>query len=138
MVLGPYELTKNHRLKTPLGGGGVNLLWTMVYDQDIKIAFERTLLKKKEDRLSLVEFYQKYVHAAGCYPKLMTFRPNLRIRNQYFKKLGPSATLRAIRMCLRPKVINRDNTLGYALGNNFNLGIILQLKIYLKIQLNDQ
>ena len=40
------------------------------HDQDIKIAFDRTLLKKKEDRLSLDEFYQKYVHIAGCYPKL--------------------------------------------------------------------
>ena len=45
-------------------------LMELQYDQDIKIAFDRTLLKKKEDRLSLVEFYQKYVHAAGCYPKL--------------------------------------------------------------------
>ena len=45
-------------------------LMELQYDQDIKIAFERTLLKKKEDRLSLVEFYQKFVHAAGCYPKL--------------------------------------------------------------------
>ena len=39
-------------------------------DPDIKITFDRTLLKKKEDRLPLVEFYQKYVHAAGSYPKL--------------------------------------------------------------------
>ena len=63
----------------------------------------------------------------------MTFRPNLRIRNQYLKELGPSATLRAIRMCLRPTVINRDNTprllisLGCASGINFTLGIIPQL-----------
>ena len=44
-----------------------------------------------------------------------------------------SATLRAIRMCLRPTVINRDNTprllvsLGCASGTNFTLGIIPQL-----------
>ena len=67
------------------------------------------------------------------YVILMTFRPNMRIRNQYLKELGPSATLRAIRMCLRPTVINRDNTprslisLGCASGINFTLGIIPQL-----------
>ena len=61
---------------------------------------------------------------------LSTYRPNLRIRNQYFMKLGPSAVLRAIRMCLWPKVDNRINTthqlvsLGCALGTNFTLGII--------------
>ena len=64
---------------------------------------------------------------------LMTFRPNLGIKNQYSKKLGPSAMLQAIRMCLRPTVISRDNTprslisLGCASGINFSLGIIPQL-----------
>ena len=32
------------------------------------------------------------------YSLLMAFKPNLRIRNQYFLKLGPSARLRAVRM----------------------------------------
>ena len=39
-------------------------------DPDIKTVFPKTLLKKKEDKLPLVEFYRSYVHAAGSYPKL--------------------------------------------------------------------
>ena len=42
---------------------------------------------------------------------LSNFRPNLRDRNQYFLKLGPSASLRAIRMCLHPKLDNSNNAL---------------------------
>ena len=42
---------------------------------------------------------------------LSNFRLNLRDRKQYFKKLGPSALLWAIRMCLRPKLDNGNNTL---------------------------
>ena len=42
---------------------------------------------------------------------LSNFRPNLRDRNQYFIKLGPSASLRAIRMCLHPKLDNSNNAL---------------------------
>ena len=42
---------------------------------------------------------------------LSNFRPNLRNKNQYLKKLGPSASLRAIRMCLRPKLDNSNNAL---------------------------
>ena len=45
------------------------------------------------------------------YPQLSNFRPNLRDKNQNFKKLGPSASLRAIRMCLRPKLDNSNNAL---------------------------
>ena len=64
------------------------------------------------------------------YSSLSTFRPNLRIRNQYNKILGPSATLRAIGMCLRPAVDNGDNLprslvpLGCALGTNLSSEII--------------
>ena len=42
---------------------------------------------------------------------LSNFRLNLRDRNQYFCKLGPSASLRTIRMCLRPKLDNSNNAL---------------------------
>ena len=47
--------------------------------------------------------------------------------------MGPSSTSRAIRMCLRPKVDNRNNTtrslesLGCASGSNLASGIIPQL-----------
>ena len=70
---------------------------------------------------------------------LMTFRPNLGIKNQYSKKLGPSAMLQAIRMCLRPTVISRDNTprslisLGCASGINFTLGIIPILSLLMTV-----
>jgi hypothetical protein len=40
-------------------------------DPDMKIIFERTKLKKVEDRLPLMDFYQKYVHEARSYPKLI-------------------------------------------------------------------
>ena len=40
---------------------------------------------------------------------LSNFRPYLRDRNQYILELGPSALLRAIRMCLRPKLDNSNN-----------------------------
>ena len=65
-----------------------------------------------------------------CYDPLSTYRPNLRIRNQYFMKLGPSAVLRAIRICSWPKVDNRNNTtrplvtLSCASGTNSTSGII--------------
>ena len=39
-------------------------------DPELKMVFKETLLKKKEDRLSLAEFYRKYVHEAGSFPKL--------------------------------------------------------------------
>ena len=58
------------------------------------------------------------------------YRPILRIKNQYLIKLGPSATLRAITMCLRPNMDNGNNTprslvsLGCASGTNFSSGII--------------
>ena len=44
------------------------------------------------------------------YYKLSNFRPNLRDSNQYFSKLGPSASLWAISMCLRPQLDNGNNT----------------------------
>ena len=56
---------------------------------------------------------------------LASFRPNLRIVNLFLKELGPSAMLRAIRMCLRPTDANADNipwllvSLGYASDTNF-------------------
>ena len=50
-------------------------------------------------------------YTSGNITSLSNFRPNLRDRNQYFKKLGPSASLWAIRMCLRPKLDNGNNTL---------------------------
>ena len=65
-----------------------------------------------------------------------TYRPILTIKNQYFYKLGPLAKLQAIRICLRPKVDNGNNTtwllvsLGCASGNNFTLGIIPLLSTY--------
>ena len=62
-----------------------------------------------------------------------TYRPILRIKNQYSIKLGPLTKLRAIRMCLRPNMDNRDNTprllvsLGRASGTNLTSGIISSL-----------
>ena len=40
-------------------------------DPEMGITFSRTLLKKSEDRLPLLDFYKHYVHEAGSYPKLV-------------------------------------------------------------------
>ena len=64
----------------------------------------------------------------------VSLRLNLGILILFFKELGPSAVLRAIKMCLRPTDANADNipqllvSLGCTSGTNITSGIIFLLK----------
>ena len=62
----------------------------------------------KNASVLILVIYDNNLHLEDYYV-LSNFRLNLRDRNQYFKKLGPSASLRAIRMCLQPKLDNSNN-----------------------------
>ena len=63
------------------------------------------------------------------------YRPILRIKNQYLIKLGPSATLRAIKLSLRSNVYNRNNAIWPLVSLDCDSGTNLPWILFLKLSL---